>query len=134
MAEKVEMKCWFSARPGILPRLCVYLGKYLGMESGLADIKESVEISRLPCIRNEQFFEGGKNRKRRSEENGSHGGGFIVQSEVVCVAEEACIPQCSLMSVTPTNASSECGSVSFLVLLELGRRGWVHIHGTCEVA
>ena len=44
------------------------------MESGLTDIKESVEISRLPCIRNEQFFEGGKNRKRRSKENGSHVG------------------------------------------------------------
>lgn len=53
------------------------------------DIKESVETLRLPCIRNEQFFGGGKNRKgRRSKENRSHGGGFIVQSEAVCVAEE----------------------------------------------
>lgn len=37
----------------------------------------------------------------------------------------ACIPWCSLMSVTPTKASSEWGSVSFSVLLELGGRGRV---------
>ena len=37
----------------------------------------------------------------------------------------ACIHWCSLTSVTPTEASSEWGSVSFLVLLELGGRDWV---------
>ena len=36
MAEKAEMKWWFSAGPGILPKQCDHLGKYLGMESGLA--------------------------------------------------------------------------------------------------